>query len=127
MPKPKTPTKILDWKGSYKKDPQRKRKGEPMPTGKIGKPPVWLSKDAAKAWRYLVRKCHPGVLTSMDGPGMVAMAVAFAPLMDKDKTLGVVEIKGISIMLGKFGFTPSDRAGIVSDAPDDKGGWAGLD
>src|SRR5215217_6407763 len=60
MARPRTPTAILELKGAFKKDPQRKaaREGEPVVENPVGSPPKHVSKPAALIWRRVVKEAY---------------------------------------------------------------------
>ena len=110
--RPRKPTAHLELTGAFKKDPQRKRVGEPKPDKPVGKPPVRLNEAERKAWFEIARQCHPGVLTVMDRAALEIVACGVAWLWNnKDAT--VTDRKSILAMLGKFGMTPSDRSTLA--------------
>ena len=111
MARLKTPTKILEFKGAYKKDPQRRREGEPKPTGKVGRAPMHLDKIQQKAWRDIIRQCHPGVITQMDRAALEVAACGLAWLRTVED-FRISDLRGVMFMLGKFGMTPSDRVSL---------------
>ena len=68
MARLKTPTKILEFKGAYKKDPQRRREGEPKPYRQSWAGADALGQDSAKG----LARHHPAVSPGRDhsdGPG----------------------------------------------------------
>ena len=122
MARKNTPTSILEFKGAFKKDPQRERVGEPRPTKAIGKPPDRLKGDALKAWHEIIKQCHPGVITGMDRAALEVVATSFAYLWDNEKA-STTERKAVLAMLGTFGMTPSDRANLSVPPPDKPGDY----
>ena len=124
MGRPRIPTAHLELAGAFKKNPQRRRVGEPKPNKPVGKPPVRLNEDEVKAWREIARQCHLGVLTVMDRAALEVVACSLAWLWgNKDAT--VTDRKSVLAMLGKFGMTPSDRANLATEPPKPSGGRIG--
>ena len=115
----KVPTNVLDARGAFENHPERRRarEGEVVPEGKIGGVPNTLSKDGKKAWKYLVGQCPKGVLTSADRAAMELVAGAYAQLWDEDKPITIPHRNTVLAMMGKFGLTPTDRAGLKTDKP----------
>ena len=99
MNRPRKPTSILEFKGAYKKNPQRRRKAEPKPTKPVGRPPPHLDKDQRKAWRDIIRQCHPGVITQMDRAALEVAAYGLAWLRTAEK-VKPSELRGVMFMLG---------------------------
>ncbi len=122
MARPRKPTALLELAGAFKKNPQRKRVGEPKPDTPVGNPPSHLDKDQRKAWREIARQCHPGVLTGMDRAALEIVACSIAWLW-KNPDASVTERKSVLAMLGKFGMTPADRTNLAiePDKPTDGG------
>ena len=112
MGKPITPNSILEFKGAFKKDPQRRRAGEPKPNTELGAPPKRWKGNDRKAWLEIVAQCTAGVLTGMDLAALEVVAGAFGWLWDNAEA-SVTDRKAVLMMLGKFGMTPSDRAGLA--------------
>lgn len=125
MARPKTPTKILELKGSFKKDPQRSRTGEPEPELGIGEPPKDMSENKAAIWREVDSQLVAGVLTISDRKafellvdGLYEIKYGVERMHPQTGDLITVpatrlERESVFKMLGKFGMTPSDRANIV--------------
>ena len=66
--RPRKPTAVLESKGAFKKDPQRKaaRENEPPPNGDIGAPPDYFDQAHAAIWHELCDEAAPGVLAKSD-------------------------------------------------------------
>jgi hypothetical protein len=47
------PTRLLEISGAFKKDPQRRRNHEPIPSGPLGDPPGFLPEPVKACWREL--------------------------------------------------------------------------
>ena len=122
MARKNTPTSILEFKGAFKKHPERKRVGEPRPTTPLGDPPDRLEGDALKAWFEIERQCHPGVITGMDRAALEVIATSFAYLWNNESA-STTERKSVLSMLGLFGMTPSDRANLTVPPPDKPGDY----
>lgn len=119
MARPRTPTKILEARGAFKKDPQRKR-NEPVVTTPLGSPPDWFDRNQADAWGELVSRVPPGIATSADWPVMCQCAVMFAKFVSSPTEFTAAEHGRLSALLGKFGFSPSDRASLGVEKPKDE-------
>jgi len=121
MGRPKTPTNILEMRGAFKKNPKRRRPGEPKPTKPLGNPPGRLGPDVKKAWREIDRHCVPGVLTAMDRVTLELLATALARIRENiHKTdpdgkflVTMADLKSALTMLGKFGMSPADRRSAI--------------
>ena len=119
MARPRTPTKILELKGSFKHDPQRKkaRMNEPKPTGTLGKAPEAFTEELIVIWHELGALAPPGVLTNADR-WLVEVA---CQLMLKFRTVGLIpkygitgaEISQLTTCLTQMGLTPACRSKIA--------------
>ncbi|AEA59586.1 phage terminase, small subunit, putative [Burkholderia gladioli BSR3] len=114
MSRPRTPTNVLDLRGSYKKDPQRRaaRANEPPSTGELGEPPGRLSELEREAWFEFVDECPPGVLLR-EHRGLVEQA---ARLMAEMWTLGAAFPTSRGTLLFQIrrscGMTPVERSKV---------------
>lgn len=109
MARPSKPTKVLEINGAFKKNPNRRRDGEPVPTGGIG-PYAKGSLDKAEIWDEIVGQCAPGVLTNADRLSL-EIAVEYVHLFRKDPAkFPAVKVHVVVALLGRFGMTPADRA-----------------
>lgn len=114
MPR-KTPTNVLELRGSFKKHPERRaaRANEPEPTGPIGSPPSHLTLTQCAAWQEIVDNAHPGVFGSSDRAALEIAAVLMAEFRQLG-TAGITDarISRLISLLSSFGMTPADRAKI---------------
>jgi|SRR5579862_5590716 len=138
MPRPRKPTALLELSGAFKHDPQRRRDGEPRPTGPLGDPPERLPTEAVPYWHEIEATCAPGVLTISDrfavelAARLMARAVAqptppdVLELIRRMKTKGEAakrlkallgqdglsngELRVLRGFLASFGMTPVDRS-----------------
>ena len=121
MARPRKPSKVLELTGAFKKDPQRKRKAEPMPSGAVGDPPLHLALEVKDVWRELSATCFWA--TDADRQIMEVTAT----LMHQFR-INPAEFKQMNHLLsglGKLGLTPSDRAKVtVPEKPQAKSKWA---
>ena len=120
MARPSKPTAVLELTGAFKKNPQRKRTGEPTPTGGIGAYAKG-STDREKIWDEIVGQCAPGVLTNADRLSL-EIAVEYIRQFRTDPVkFSAARIHVLIAILGRFGMTPADRAKMhLPEAP--KGG-----
>ena len=128
MARPRTPTNVLELRGSFIKDPQRKRLNEPKPNGEIGKHSTG-STELEKIWDELVASCAPNVLTNADRISL-EIAVHYLRQFRLDPANFSNERARILIgLLSKFGMTPSDRAKLSipeSNSKNIEDPWARL-
>ena len=111
-PKP-LPRKILESRGSIKRNPERHadREFEPedleeLPT----EPPEYLTGDQQAAWLHIYRHLPSGVVFAPDALALEMTARLWAKLWAGDITS--IEFKQLNAMLGQFGMNPSDRTRV---------------
>jgi hypothetical protein len=106
--RPRKPTAVLELNGAYKKDPQRRRTSEPIPTTEPGAAPEYLGEDGALIWDELVSEGF--WLTGAD-TFLLEVATKYMTLFRQ----GVCEPKLVSQLisvLNKLGFGPAERSKI---------------
>lgn len=115
MARPRKASNVLQLKGSFKKNPDRGRERENEPTLKagIGKAPESMGAAEKLMWDEIVSLAPLGVLGDSDR----LVVECIAELMVMKRTLGMSEfppplLGRLEAMLGKIGFTPSDRSKI---------------
>jgi phage terminase small subunit len=134
MARPRTPTKLLEQRGAFKHDPQRKerRQAEPKPTGALGEPPEYFTDELHGIWCEMETNCPVGVLTNADR-WLVELA---CQLMLKFRTIGLLpkvgmtgaELSQLVICLSRMGMTPADRSrvGVSSEQTKQQDDWEQL-
>jgi len=110
MGRPRKPTIIHEIKGSYKKDPQRRRDSEPKPSGSIGAFVENRSKDKEAVWNELTEACVDGVLTDMDAVWLEVTVDLLILHRSGEITTG--DRAQLLKLLSGIGFNPVDRSRI---------------
>lgn len=113
--RPRKPTAELEFRGSFKKNPARKREraGEPIVTGVLGPAPDYLSGGAKAVWAEMSE--HGRWLTCADA-FMVEIA---ASLMAQFRS-GAATPRETTLLvttLNKLGFGPAERSKIKAPQP----------
>jgi hypothetical protein len=109
MPRPRTPTKILDARGSFKKHPERRRDGEPEVTSPLGSfPKKKITADGC--WKELADIAPLGVLTGADRLSVEIAANLMVEYRKAPDEMQTSRLTLLNRLLGQFGMTPSDRA-----------------
>jgi len=116
MGRPRTPTEILDARGAYLVNPNRRPENEPTTDRPIGNPPSNLSKEEKKVWKLLVRECLPGVLKESDRTYFMLM-VRLSTKLYTNQPMKSVEISQLISLGGRFAMTPADRSKVQVDKP----------
>lgn len=121
MARPRTPTAVLEARGAFKKNPQRRkaRAGEPKPAGGVGAPPDYLSERRQNIWHELALQAP--WLTVSD---RVTLEIATSLLSEFRR--GRMSNEALNTLLrttSKLGLDPSGRAKVsvpqkVEDADD---------
>ena len=117
MGRPRTPTNVLELRGAFKHDPQRRRDGEPEGVGEIGEPSERLTELQREAWLEVVALCPVGVLTGSDR--VFVDQIAELRALQWEGSITSTDRKILIGLLGKVGMNPSDRASL-SVAPKGK-------
>ena len=120
MARSRTPTNILELKGSFKKDPKRlvERGEEPLNANPIGDAPDWLSEDEVIAWNEIVHDAIDGVLGEADRLAVANASVLCSNI--KIKEASAQEQNLFNKYLGQFGMIPSERSKINMPKKKDK-------
>jgi phage terminase small subunit len=107
----RTPTKILEIRGAFRRNPQRKkdREGEPEPTLGVGKPPSYLGPEARARWRELATLGQIW-LTQAERPKLEETAKLWAK--SRRNELTTADGKRYDKLLGDLGFDPVARTRI---------------
>jgi len=110
--RPRTPTNILELKGSIKKDPLRfkDRENEPQNVNPVGDPPDNLNEAEQSAWHQFVRESIDGVLGEADRIALEQACKIYA----KSKTADLTGQEHTQFFryLSQFGMLPADRSKI---------------
>ena len=114
----RTATAILEAKGAFKKNPNRKRESEPVVNDPLDKaPPKSLSEFEAECWSEIIDIAPAGVLTAADKISVELIAVLLAEFrLNKADTTAAI-INRLAQELTKLGLNPSGRAGLTVDKP----------
>lgn len=149
MGRPRTPTAVLERRGSRRgKD---RAPNEPRPRGEA-KIPEWLSPEAKQIWHEVIRTWTetPGLITAVDANALARYCETFAAwrrnhaycldhgdhytLYDKDGNIRYYQLRPEATQRNKqaillmrmereFGMTPSSRARLrVPDSPQEESG-----
>lgn len=108
MSRPRTPTALLELRGAFKRNPDRKRarQNEPLVTTPLPEPPRRLPKPVKLMWREM--QAHGFWLTSAD-----RFLVEIAATLMTAHRAGEQKTTSLLIgLLGKLGFSPKERAAL---------------
>ena len=118
MGRPKTPTNVLELRGAFKKDPQRKRDLEPEGNSSFSKePPKHLSASQKKIWKEIILLIPAGVLTGSDLIHVEIVTCLLTEFRESNGSIDTARITRLTSEMGKLGLNPSARAGLSVDKP----------
>jgi hypothetical protein len=108
MARPRTPTALLELRGAFKRNPNRKqaRQGEPLVTASLPDPPADVTTDVAEVWRQM--KTRGYWLTSADRFLVEIAATLAARFKNGELKHGHVSV--MISLLGKLGFSQENAA-----------------
>lgn len=110
--RPRKPTAHLELVGAFKKNPDRKREGEPV-SDESAVPHENLSKEGKKAFAFLVDTAVPGVLQKMDSAYLALTAEMLGAIWYGEGAASGADIKRAADMLVRLGMTPTERSKVV--------------
>lgn len=115
MGRPRTASNILEARGAFAINPQRRRPAEPIVTDAFPtSPPDHLSDDERACWLDVVGICPAGVLTGADTLAAEVVAVLLAEFRVKRAEMSAANLGRLTMMMGKLGLEPSGRASLVA-------------
>lgn len=124
MANQRTPTKILEMRGSYKAHPERRPKNEPKGDKWSNKKPPKMTAAEKKIWDELVDMSPPGVLERGDRWSVEMLVRLFTRYREARGIISVGEGTQLIRLLTEFGMSPVSRSKvIVKDKGDKKDGW----
>ncbi len=114
MARPRTATKVLELKGAFAKDPQRKRTEEPEPTVALPESaPDHLTPEAQACWLELKRIAPEGVLFESDGPSVELCANLLAEYRQDPVAFPSNRLGHLRAAINALGMNPGERSKIV--------------
>lgn len=116
MGRNRTPTSILDAKGSFLTHKNRKRPDEPTSDRPLGSPPKSLSDAEKKVWKELAKQALPGVLFESDRLAFTLLVKLAAKLYANEPLTGT-EMDKIITLTSKFAMNPADRSKVSVEKP----------
>src|SRR5690606_1990439 len=117
--RPRTPTNVLELKGAFKKDPQRKRE-DPEHSGKLKAAPPHLGEHEKEIWKEIVKAAPKDVITESDRFMLELCCILLSQFRLDPVEFPAAKLIRLEAMLGKFGMSPADRAKVAGPGKKDK-------
>ena len=114
------PTAMHEVTGTYKENPNRRRKGEPKPRMGIGSYPHDAAMTPSGCWDELVDNICPGVLGNSDRMLLELASTLLSEFRQAPSEMQASRITLLERCLGKMGMTPVDRARITAEQEAEK-------
>ena len=119
MARPRTPTNVLELRGAFKKDPQRRRE-EPKTVGVLSDAPEYLDDEVRGIWDEFVGCAPIGVMTDSDRLSLEIACHLMREFRQNPVEFTAAKIGRLQALLGSFGMTPADRAKLASPGKSDE-------
>lgn len=117
MARPRKPTEVLELKGAFRKDPQRRRPVGPKSKRPLGSCPEYFGEDEAIVWAEVETMAAAGVLTSADR-FIVEVLSRLVAKFRRDWLTGA-EMTQLTWCCSRLGMTPADRSRIIGAKEED--------
>lgn len=113
MSRPRTPTKVLEMRGAFQRNPKRRkeREHEPQVTAPLGKPPDCLNEAQRARWEEIAKWC-----TWLMQPDRLLVELIAREWVRVRDNAADADQKLLLAAMARLGLTPTDRSKIY--APD---------
>lgn len=117
MPKPRTPSAVLEARGAFAHNPDRKR--EDFQSGEFDKSaPEYFSPGQVAVWNEIVCLLPPSVLQATDRLAVELTARLVARFRSQgDADVSMAQVAQIRTALASLGMTPADRSRVGAIKP----------
>lgn len=112
MARPRTPTNVLELRGAFDKDPQRRREDPRVEAG-LGEPPSYFDDGERVIWAEIAESAPEGVLSKSDRL-CVEMLVPLIVRLRSREPLKAAERAFMLSTLTRMGCTPADRSRVAA-------------
>ncbi len=117
MGRNRTPSNILDLRGAFEKNPQRRRE-EPEVERELGEPPPHFDEARRAAWAEIVSHAPAGVLTRADRIAVEMLADLLtryrASMAPDGEKFTSADRRDLMALLARFGMTAADRSRVAA-------------
>ena len=121
MSRPRTATAILDARGAFSKNPNRKRTDPKVTNPFPSRAPSNMNPLQVKWWHRIRKMVPQGVLTGADQLSVHLAAVLWCEFMVDAANMPSGRIAQMRGVMGTLGLSPSDRAKLAATPEDDDG------
>jgi len=117
MARHRTATQILEQKGAFAQNPQRRRPNEPETPKLSLKVPEHLGPAEADCWREISGLVAHGVLQQSDSIALEIAAALLAQFRADPENFVASRLTRLQSVLAELGMTPSSRSRVVVEKP----------
>lgn len=123
MGRPRIPSNVLELKGAFDKNPQRRREDPKVEAG-LGAPPDYFNEAESEIWREIEASAPEGVLARSDRIA-VEMLVSLLVKFRARESLKAAERAHMLNLLSRLGLTAADRSRVAAPTgePDQTDIW----
>lgn len=111
MSRPRTPSNVLELKGAFEKNPNRRREDPKVEAG-LGEPPDYLEDAERAVWAEIEQSAPEGVLSRADRIA-VEMLVDLIVRFRARQPLKAAERNHMLNLLSRLGMTAADRSKVA--------------
>lgn len=117
MARNRTPSNILELRGAFEKNPQRRRE-EPKVDKELGPPPEHFGEARRAAWAEIVSHAPEGVLTRADRIAVEMLSDLLtryrASMTPEGERFISADRRDLMALLARFGMTAADRSRVAA-------------
>lgn len=113
MARHRTPSNILELKGAYKRNPERRNHDEPEATPFVDKPPAYFDAQHIRAWNDVIDRVPAGVLKNADYYLVVLAAAIVVEIEEKSGHISNERMGRFVSISACLAITPSSRSSFV--------------
>jgi hypothetical protein len=112
MAPPRKPSNVLELRGTFKRNPQRRRKPLKAAEGPFGNPPDGFDEVQRACWLEILDLAPPDVLKRSDRFAVEFLASLLAEFRQARYAFPAPKIAHMRLLLATFGMTPASREGF---------------
>src|SRR5690349_11656337 len=116
--RPRKPSNVLELRGTFKKDPQRRRTPVKAPEGPFGAAPDRFDDEQRACWDEILGLIPPAILAKADRVQVELLATLLAEFRQAYYAFPAQKIGHMRILLDGLGMSPSGREKFNRPEPD---------